>query len=328
MKPSVSVIIPVFNSFKYLEEALASVRRQSFEDFEVVVVDDGSDSEIEPYLSRFPEARLIRQKNMGVAVARNVGVYNSLGEYIAFLDADDLWHQDKLAHQVEVMENDPEIGLCYTRCQIVDGAGQAVGVFPEYGSETYEDLLKSFSIILSSTLVRKNIFNSAGGFDPLCTFAQDLEFFLKVARHWKVKFCADQLTAYRRHSSNRTREAEALDIALSIFARHRAHAQCNRDTALVAASEGGYRWARSTSAFYLGNIGAERLSQGQLAEAMKYFRKAAIVGRSFKPLARMLRVACAALLKGDLSRGKEISTPTFQTRSRSDLVSSVNNGER
>nr|WP_256498773.1 glycosyltransferase family A protein [Chroococcidiopsis sp. CCNUC1] len=114
--PKVSVIIPAYNAMKYLPATLGSLLSQTFDDFEAIVVNDGSFDETEKWVSQIedPRVKLICQQNKGLAGARNTGINQATGEYIAFLDADDLWEPSKLEKQVAVLEENPEVGLVYT----------------------------------------------------------------------------------------------------------------------------------------------------------------------------------------------------------------------
>src|SRR5262249_23742907 len=113
--PEVSVVIPSYNSAKYLRDAVDSVLKQTFRDFEVVVVDDGSTDDTQAVICRYVSSvRYIRQDNSGVADARNRGIEASRGHYIAFLDADDTWLKHKLEVQLTELKKKPGYRACYT----------------------------------------------------------------------------------------------------------------------------------------------------------------------------------------------------------------------
>ncbi|MCZ6541357.1 MAG: glycosyltransferase family A protein, partial [Nitrospinae bacterium] len=114
-KPAVSVVIPTFNRAWCLAETLRSVARQTFRDFETIVVDDGSTDDTPDLLCRFPEVRVHRwEDNRGVSAARNRGIEMARGEWVCFLDSDDRWVPGKLQAQVEWMQAHPECPACYT----------------------------------------------------------------------------------------------------------------------------------------------------------------------------------------------------------------------
>src|ERR1044072_1794023 len=114
-KPLVSVIIPTYNSARFLAESIQSVLGQSFRDFELIVIDDGSTDNTEAVVAAFPEAlRYVKKANGGPAAARNFGIREARGDFIAFLDADDFWMSDKLALQVAHFNDHPEYGVVFT----------------------------------------------------------------------------------------------------------------------------------------------------------------------------------------------------------------------
>ena len=124
--PRVSVIIPMFNAVRTVEQAIESVRAQTFRDFEIVVVDDGStDGGIEIVRRRHDGAiKILEQKNRGPSAARNLGIANSSGEYLAFLDADDWWKPQFLTRMVAALDRDPPCAMAYCDLQLVDSLGK------------------------------------------------------------------------------------------------------------------------------------------------------------------------------------------------------------
>ena len=129
-KNLVSVIIPVFNSERYIASAVESVLKQTYKEFELIVVNDGSTDKtvkvLEQYIDRIHYAY---QPNKGVAAARNAGIRASKGEYIAFLDSDDLWIRDTLILHVNYLQNNPNIGLVYGEVLVIDERGKRRELF-------------------------------------------------------------------------------------------------------------------------------------------------------------------------------------------------------
>src|ERR1051326_205992 len=118
--PQVSVIIPTYNSAHYLADAVESVLSQTFQDIEVLIIDDGSTDETETVIQRYGSlVRCFRQRNSGVAVARNRGIEESRGEYVAFLDADDTWLPHKLERQLAALDECSDYGACYSAFTVV-----------------------------------------------------------------------------------------------------------------------------------------------------------------------------------------------------------------
>jgi glycosyltransferase involved in cell wall biosynthesis len=124
--PKVSVVIPAYNAMTYLPETVASVLQQTFSDFELIIVNDGSSDNVMAWASGLedPRAKLISQENGGVSKARNTGIAQAQGQYIAFLDADDLWEPTKLKKQVHCLETNPSVGLVYTWTAVINQLGQ------------------------------------------------------------------------------------------------------------------------------------------------------------------------------------------------------------
>ncbi len=128
--PRVSVIIPLYQTERYIAETLASVCAQSFNDFEVIVVDDGS-RDRGPDIARAvhdPRIRVVTQINRGLAGARNTGIREARGTYIALLDADDRWHREKLARHVALLDARPEVGLSYSASRLIGDKGEDLGL--------------------------------------------------------------------------------------------------------------------------------------------------------------------------------------------------------
>lgn len=208
MKPLVSVIVPNYNYSAYVSEAIESALDQSYANIEVIVVDDGSTDDSIRVLEGFgSKIKLIKQANAGVARARNYGVANSSGEYIAFLDADDLWMPDKIDRQVARLIADPEVGLVHVGVTEIDGKGQTVGerIDGMEGDVTKELLLLERSVVLgggSGFIVRRDLFESVGGFDEKLSTSADWDFFVRVSRLARLGFVPEPLLRYRLHGSN------------------------------------------------------------------------------------------------------------------------------
>lgn len=135
--PKVSVVIPAFNALRYLPRTVDSALAQSFGDFEVLIVDDESTDGTADWVRTIADrrVRLLEQKNQGAAAARNAGIRQARGEYIAFLDADDLWEPAKLERQVACLDARPEVGVVYTWVRVIDQDGEPTGSLYRPGDE-------------------------------------------------------------------------------------------------------------------------------------------------------------------------------------------------
>jgi glycosyltransferase involved in cell wall biosynthesis len=169
--PLVSVIIPVFNGKETVCRAVDGVLAQSYREREVIVVDDGSiDSTVEMLRTYGSKIRLVEQKKGGVASARNRGIKFARGEYIAFLDHDDLWIQEKLAIQVETLRRHPTVGLTFSNLEVVNKQGEKLGFtyVPSHlrSAPSWEDLLiKGPRVPVSTVLARREMILKVSGFD-------------------------------------------------------------------------------------------------------------------------------------------------------------------
>lgn len=138
--PKVSVVIPLYQTERYIAETLQSVLAQTLADFEVIVVDDGS-SDRGPAIARAvgdARVRVVRQNNRGLAGARNTGIRNARGRYIALLDADDLWEADKLARHVAAMDADPAVGVSFSASRLVDDDGADIGMIQSPAGRVFD----------------------------------------------------------------------------------------------------------------------------------------------------------------------------------------------
>jgi glycosyltransferase involved in cell wall biosynthesis len=205
MNPKVSVVIPTFNRAEKVQKTVESVLRQSFTDLEVIVVDDGSSDETGQALQRAfgDRIRYYFQKNQGVSVARNRGIEESKGEWIAFLDSDDLWERDKLEWQLKALDHfGSQCGACYTDVRLLNHPETRTlfeMAYPGRGHEetmdVKEDILEvllrpggaGMLVCISSLIARAEAVRRAGGFDRELGFYADSEFMFRLAR--LVGFC-------------------------------------------------------------------------------------------------------------------------------------------
>lgn len=206
--PLVSCVVPVFNGERYLREALDSVLQQSYQRLELIVVDDGStDGTAAVAASYGDRLRLLRQPNAGPAAARNRGLHEAGGEFIAFLDADDLWQADKLTRQMARFAARPEIDACVTH---------ALNFWiPELAQE--EARFRNHRIarplpgyLASTMLARRRAFELVGAFDATLGFGHSTEWFLRGAARGAVVEVLPEVLYYRRiHHANRSRQMNA-----------------------------------------------------------------------------------------------------------------------
>lgn len=260
--PKVSVVIPAYNTMVYLPDTVESVLKQTCTDFEVLIIDDGSSDHIVSWASQLtdPRVKLISQENQGLSGARNTGITQAQGEYVAFLDADDLWEPTKLEKQVRCFEDKPAVGVVYTWTALVDEQDNPTGrIFASHAEgDVWQQLLQTDVISSgSSAMVRRCCFETVGVFDRSLTSAEDLDMWLRIAIRYPFAVVKESLTFYRQHSDsmskNRQRMLGNLRIVIEktfqsvplevLYLRNRAYASIFLGLAWLAIDERDYKKA-------------------------------------------------------------------------------------
>jgi glycosyltransferase involved in cell wall biosynthesis len=213
--PAVTVVIPAYNSARYIGDTLDSLKDQSFSDYEVIVVNDGSDDreELERILVAHPlSVTYISQENKGVSAARNAAIRVARGEFYAQLDADDQWTPDYLDVQLGILKNNPDIDLVYPNATIV-GEGSIDGlefmkVTPSEGEVNFESLVRQKCVVMTCVTARMSTIRAAGMFDESIRSCEDFDLWLRIVKNGgRIVYHRDRLVLYRRHegslSSNR-----------------------------------------------------------------------------------------------------------------------------
>lgn len=211
----ISIIIPTYNSEKTIEETIASIQQQSFTDYEIIVIDDGSqDNTIKVVKSIVePRLQLFSYENGGVATARNRGIAHATGEFIAFLDADDLWSPDKLALQIEALYQNPEAKVVYSWTKYIDEHGQPLfsGTRYFYQGDVYKQLLQTnFLTNASNILVHRNVLDLVPGFDPELAYTADWDFYLRLAKNFNFAVVPKFQIYYRQSANSMSTKVEQL----------------------------------------------------------------------------------------------------------------------
>lgn len=201
----ISVIIPLYNAKDVIALTIKSVLEQTCTDYELIVVDDGStDGSGDVVRSFGNKVRYEYFQNGGVAKARNRGISLAKGEYLAFLDHDDLWASSKLERQLAVLESSSEIGLVTTDVENIDWSGQRIGTSKGYNPAYpfWRLFVKGFVVLPSTALVRRRILDQVGGFDETFEAAglDDLELWPRIAQVSEIYCIPEPLTFHRLHS--------------------------------------------------------------------------------------------------------------------------------
>lgn len=201
--PKVSVIIPTYNCEKYICEAIDSVLNQTFQDFEIIVVNDGSTDNTKDVLAKYNgRIRYFYQENKGVSSARNMGIKEANGEYIAFLDSDDMWLKDKLKTQVKILDSRSEVTLVYGRAKRIDQHGIVLDIKPTYPAIDAEGLLEGNRISTMTVMARKACFEEVGLFDKTIIVGEDTDMWIRIALRYKIVFLNEIQAIYRFHGGN------------------------------------------------------------------------------------------------------------------------------
>ena len=208
----VSVVIPTYNGGEHLLESVKSALQQTYAPLEIIVVDDGSQEDILGILSPVSSrVRYIRQENAGPAAARNRGIYSAQGEFIAFLDDDDLWNPRKIEAQMRTMSENPDCGLVYSHPDIIDDNGVVIyNQRPKScpsGYVYYDFLRKNRISTPSVTLIRSSVFRRSGVFDEKkeCISCEDYDLWLRIAQYFTICFCGEAIAYYRQSASGVSR---------------------------------------------------------------------------------------------------------------------------
>jgi glycosyltransferase involved in cell wall biosynthesis len=214
--PRVTVVIPAYNAEATLGETLESLFAQTFADFELIMVDDGSTDGTVRVAESVGDHRLraLSVPNGGVSRARNHGVAQARGEFVAFLDADDLWEPGKLEQQIAVFDAQPSAGLCVTGAIRVDGASRELAPIPVLDTDDpcRTLLLQSMAVgCISSGMVRKTLLESVGGFDPRFSQCADWDLWLRLSRAGGIAVVPEQLVRYRSSRGNMSSDIGLLE---------------------------------------------------------------------------------------------------------------------
>lgn len=217
--PQISVIIPAYNAEPTILETIQSVQQQTFQDFEIIVINDGSKDKTVELVQSIQDERLkiFSYENGGVPVARNRGISHATGEFIAFLDADDLWTIDKLELQLAALEQNPKAGVAYswTCFMDVDEEGKPFSFLPSprysFAGNVYEKLLVSdFIHSASNALIRREAIESTEEFDPTLKSCEDWDYWLRLAADWHFAVVPKHQILYRRTPGSLSSKVEVM----------------------------------------------------------------------------------------------------------------------
>jgi len=315
--PVVSVIVPAYNTARFISEAIQSVLAQTFRDYEVIVVNDGSPDtedlkrELGPYRNRIT---YIEQENKGIAGARNAGVRAARGEYVAFLDSDDCWLPRMLEEQLRLLRQEPPVDLVYADAALFGegtaGTSTCMKWSPSEGPATLESLLAGKCQVLTSTVVaRRQAVIDAGLFDESIRAAEDYELWLRLAYCGStIRYQYNVLSRYRIRPGSLSSSDERMSVSLlQVLEKVEKTFHLSRETGTVLRQR-----LEKEQAFLALIRGKKYLAQGKFAQAAHslatanaFFQsaklRATLLGLRFAPrlTARGVRLYWQDLLKAD-----------------------------
>ncbi len=221
-KGLVSVVIPNYNYAHYLSETIDSVLSQTYPQVEIIVVDDGSTDGSKEILAGYGgQIRTIFQQNLGVSAARNNGVSDSRGEFIAFLDADDYWLPTKIERQIERFSRDGQLGLVHVGVDEVDADGNSMlerleGLEGDVSNELLQFKREGVLGGGSGLMVPRKVFDDVGGFDLRLSTSADWDLIYQISNRYPVGFVPEILLKYRVHNSNMHSNINVMEHDMSI----------------------------------------------------------------------------------------------------------------
>ncbi|RMJ06142.1 MULTISPECIES: glycosyltransferase [Marinobacter] len=201
-KPRVSVITPTFNRADYLPVAIDSVLAQTFGDFELIVIDDGSTDgtpELMKGYSNDSRVRYVQQPNQGQSVARNRGVAESVGDFICFLDSDNAWVETKLAASLRAFDENPQADVVYGDYVVIDAEGRELGInrMTRYSGRITPMLICDNFVSMNTTMTRRHCFDEMGAFDSNDRLAEDYGLWLRFSTRYQFLYLPEVLGYYR-----------------------------------------------------------------------------------------------------------------------------------
>ncbi|MBN1405136.1 MAG: glycosyltransferase [Candidatus Omnitrophica bacterium] len=219
MNPLISVIIPFYNNVNYISQALDSVINQTYKNFEIIAVDDGSIDDtkyiVQKNIKKYPEKiKYLYQTNSGSAAARNKGIAEAKGELIAFLDSDDTWLPGNLARQTELLDKTPAVSLVHSDFIYFNDQGierkseYSKNIKKHFSGDIFYYLFRENFISTSTVVVRKDVFEKSGLFDEEFRMSQDYDLWLRITKKYKVGYVDTPLVRIRCHGNNITRSKE------------------------------------------------------------------------------------------------------------------------
>ncbi|MBM4431393.1 MAG: glycosyltransferase [Chloroflexi bacterium] len=207
MKPRVSIVLPTYNQAHYLPAALDSVFAQTYSDYELIVVNDGSTDRTAEVLADYQqrhEFTAIRQENQGLPRALNAGFAQAHGDYLTWTSSDNVMLPEMLSVLVQALDKDPSVGLVYADRYLMDEEGRDLGCFNTPDYDPY--LLLHANLVHCCFLYRRECMERVGGYDPEFIYGEDWEYWIRISLYYRMKRVPQALYRYRFHGTSMTSE--------------------------------------------------------------------------------------------------------------------------
>lgn len=223
----ISVIMSVYNGMPFLKEATESILKQTYKNFEYIIVDDASTDDTWRYLKSLRDKRIKlvkNKKNLGLAASLNIAIQQTKGEFIARMDADDISLKNRLATQLKFLENNSDVSICGSWADLIDEKGKNVGEkrYPTNDQTIKKALMWYQPIIHPTWFCKLDVFNNLNGYDPKFDLAEDYQFLIRASREYKIANIPKKLLLLRLHHSRRSQaeihEMDKIDLKVKIFA--------------------------------------------------------------------------------------------------------------
>lgn len=229
--PLVTIVIPTYNYARFVVEAVKSAAAQTYQNTEIILVDDGSTDDTPAKLQslqrEIPNLRVIRTEHQGVSRARNCGTRAGNGLYVAYLDADDIWHPTKVEKQVRAMAehaDDPEWGGVYCLFRPIDENASVVGNAPAFETRGYffaRHLAMNPIGTGSGIMLRRDVILGVGGFNPALSYCEDLDTQLRISKRYKIELVREYLVGYRKHRDSASQHhLEMANAAFGVLGKY------------------------------------------------------------------------------------------------------------
>lgn len=230
-QPLVSVIIPTYNRAGLIPQSIRSAMAQTHSNLEIIVVDDGSTDNTRDVVASFGSAvQYFYKPNSGPSATRNLGIQKARGEFVAFLDSDDLWEPTKVEKQLQCFEQNPEAAMVSTNYRLIDLEGQIIkdpGSKPGYKPNAFfvKDLLEiKFPFATPAFMIRKSVLEKIGAFNENLRISEDLDLLIRIGMNYQIGYVDEVLISVRMHENHLMRETPRYQIWLDSVRVFESHA--------------------------------------------------------------------------------------------------------